>query len=170
MKTNIQAFTLIELLVVVLIVGILAAVAVPQYQKAVEKSRLAGVWTNLAALHKAASVYELQTQGTGVWNTANAPLLSSLDVELPGLSSCEAASGTRCSVTCPSSGWTNCIYKVETDGYAIDGDNSSPNRMFVFSKGENQGKLIISPRGNKYCAGALCSTLGICADGSCTVL
>lgn len=54
-----KGFTLIESLVVVLIIGILASVALPQYQKAVEKSKATQALVLLKALAQAQAVYYL---------------------------------------------------------------------------------------------------------------
>ena len=56
-----QGFTLIEVLIAVLIIGILAAIAVPQYQKSVVKSRAAHLQSILSNLVKASNEYYLQT-------------------------------------------------------------------------------------------------------------
>lgn len=80
-----EGFTLIELLVVVLIIGILAAVALPQYQRAVEKSRAAEAITVLGNLQKAVDLYLLEH---GIPTTEVNLLDQSLDIEVIGSLTC----------------------------------------------------------------------------------
>ena len=71
-----QAFTLIELLVVVLIIGILAAIAVPQYQYAVAKSRVSSMLPIARALASSQEIYYL-------YNGSYAEKVKDLDIKLP---------------------------------------------------------------------------------------
>lgn len=64
MKQRAQSgFTLIELMIVVAIVGILAAVAIPQYQDYVTRSKLAKAATFVAPLKTAMATYAQENAG-----------------------------------------------------------------------------------------------------------
>ncbi len=71
-----QGFTLIELLVVVLIVGILSAVALPQYQTAVERSRATEALTLMTAIRESMERYHSQREA---WPSN----FDQLDVDIP---------------------------------------------------------------------------------------
>jgi type IV pilus assembly protein PilA len=58
--TKQQGFTLIELMIVVAVIGVLAAVALPQYQKYVAKSEAASALATLSGLRTNIETYTLE--------------------------------------------------------------------------------------------------------------
>lgn len=110
-----KGFTLIELLVVVLIIGILSAIALPKYEKALERARLTEAVQNIFALQRAIDVYLLENGGnptTGVeFSGAGA---SVLNVDIFSNMNC---SGSLCSSKhfnySAGCGSLNCAINVE---------------------------------------------------------
>ncbi len=114
MKNKIQprtnGFTLIELLVVVLIIGILSAVALPQYQKAVLKSRYASAKALVRALADAEERYYLaNNEYTTTWDN--------LDIDSPAyLDEYESGSGVQRKFA-----WGHCTLWADGPGCNIGG-------------------------------------------------
>ncbi len=91
---NKKGFTLLELLVVVLIIGILASIALPQYRRAVMKANLHKGMPLVESLYQAQQLYFLN-------HSEYATDINDLDLEPPHDDSCEVyeqegASGYFC--------------------------------------------------------------------------
>ena len=130
-----KGFTLIELLVVVLIIGILAAVALPQYEKAVLKARGVEIITHLNAIEKAQAVYYLS-------NNTFTDRLEDLDITIPNLETynCHIDQGYFCQKY-------------------VKNDPSSLGFEWVFSSTGNNRHFCLSPISNDT-INSICKSYG----------
>ena len=151
-------FTLIELLVVVLIIGILAAVALPKYQQAVLKTRLMKYAPFVKVLANAEETYWMA-------NGQYTPNIEDLDVDFPADAVWAGAS-------------TDHGYVQLSDGSALDllgygayiSDLNSANaRVSVRILGPNNEKIVYlqylansAYPNERFCGGneSLCKSLG----------
>ncbi|MDR0291509.1 MAG: prepilin-type N-terminal cleavage/methylation domain-containing protein [Elusimicrobium sp.] len=136
-----SAFTLIELLVVVLIIGILAAAAVPQYQKSVLKSKLAESMIVAKAVKEAEDRYFL---AAGSY-TAD---INDLDVDVSFKNCVSSGSAQTTYYTCDNkksfiiranggAGSSSSVYVYTNADYAMEfyfAQSGSPNLRYCLER------------------------------------
>ena len=149
-----RAFTLIELLVVVLIIGILSAIALPQYQKAIVKSRLATIQPLLAAIKTAEEEYYM-VNGTYTSDLSNLSIGTSCEVVIDDVFRCDNYFAMD-----PLNGNDPNIRALYCPAHITNWSNCEANRDFTytvwFDHSDYLGQTTCSGNtslGTKICAG-----------------
>ena len=156
-----NGFTLIELLVVVLIIGILAAIALPQYQVSVAKARLGAVMSQVKSLKQAAEAYYL---ANGKYEND----MSVLDIQFDG---CNPSNTQWCKTP-------KIIFDIFTTsnrswdaGAILYDENGATNCYGMFlDHSDKPGTTYCGARADSHVANQVCKSLGgtTYTTGQCT--
>ncbi|MBR4681936.1 MAG: prepilin-type N-terminal cleavage/methylation domain-containing protein [Elusimicrobiaceae bacterium] len=153
-----QGFTLIELLVVVLIIGILASIALPQYRIAVAKARAA---TLLPLIRTFANAEELFFMANGSYTYA----YDDLGVAVPSTKTAPCRS--RPAQTCYDvNGWSFELFRANPGGepISVEAYDERSNVVLVSyfepSRRASYGRLTCVARQGQEFGRKLCQALG----------
>ena len=113
-------FTLIELLVVVLIIGILAAIALPQYKMAVGKAKFSTIKSLTKSIQDSAQRYYL------IHNTY-VGAINNLDIDIPKDITCDIWTNTSDLIMCQTF-----VFGVQIR-YYVARSSGQPFRCLVYS-------------------------------------
>ena len=163
-KSN-RAFTLIELLVVVLIIGILSAIALPQYQKTVHKARAAELAVHMKSLGQAVELYVLNNgfpaSGSVYLDEVDPDLFAGMTKTSENGHQYAASKHTAYSAGCdPSSCYISAHYNYAGDQVWSTAAAHAINiyRTFTKTGGWQTGHCYYFASGDKY-ATTICSVL-----------